>query len=245
MTNLRNFWFRASVTLLVVGFAILFIPPYKHYCECTNTNNIYCGPYEIFSFFGAFLQSYSGAITALAIVIIGELAASLRHATIENTRILNETLTLTRNYFISVHRPLVMVRFIRGFFPGSDNTKVIYVNVVNIGASLAIIHEFGGNLVRRKEKLWSDPDADLSPKRITPIKLASGERHVFEVRTKATYTEAETFADALHEEDICAFGSIRYADESRVLRETGFFRTYERTTERFIPSKNTEEEYQD
>jgi hypothetical protein len=53
MTNLRNFWFRASVTLLVVGFAILFIPPYKHYCEFTNTNNIYCGPYEIFSFFGA------------------------------------------------------------------------------------------------------------------------------------------------------------------------------------------------
>jgi hypothetical protein len=245
MTNLRNFWFRASVTLLAVGFAILFIPPYKHYCELNLPNNIYCAPYEIFSFFGAFLQSYSAAITALAAVIIGGLASSLRHATIENTRIINETLTLTRKYFVSAHRPLVIVRFIRGPFSGADNTTVIYLNVVNIGAGLAIIHELGCNLGRRKEKLRSDPDADLSPKRITPIKLASGERHVFEVRIKATSTEAETFADALQEEDICAFGSIRYADESLVLRETGFFRTYDRTTERFVPSKNIEEEYQD
>jgi hypothetical protein len=158
---------------------------------------------------------------------------------------INETLSLTRKYFVSVHRPLVIVRFIRGPFPAADNTKMIYVQVVNIGASLAIIHEFGCNLGRRKEKVWSGPDADLSPKRITPIKLASGERHVFEVRTKATYTEAETLADALHEDDISAFGSIRYSDESLVLRETRFFRTYDRTTERFIPSRNIEEEYQD
>jgi hypothetical protein len=121
----------------------------------------------------------------------------------------------------------------------------VLINVVNIGPSLAIVQEFGCELARREGKLWKMAGASASPEIIDPIRLISGRRHTFEVAAKAPYTDAEIVADAFDVEEICVFGVIRYRDENGIIRETGFFRVYDPKSEKFIPSKDPGEEYQD
>lgn len=183
--------------------------------------------------------------TAAATVAIAGFTIILAIVGYTQAKLTRAALELARGDFISTHRPRIIVRIIQGPFRRRDDNQFVWINIVNIGPTTAIIRELGFDLARRKGKLWCIPGADGAPKQIDPIKLISGERHTFEVSAKAAYTEAEIFADALDIEEICAFGAIRYGDENGIVRETGFFRIYDPKSEKFIPSKDPGEEYQD
>ena len=85
-------------------------------------------------------------------------------------------------------------------------------------------------------------------KGIDPIDLVSGQRHAFTVVAKVSRSEADYLLDATDTESsikTCVFGAVRYADEANVMRETGFFRVFDPESEKFVPSQDQGEEYQD
>jgi hypothetical protein len=118
------------------------------------------------------------------------------------------------------------------------------VTVRNNGGSDAIIVEWGCDLVRRRGIQWLT-GIDGSPKEIEPIRLISGQRHFFEVLANEAYdVEAAIVEEAWDKVETCAIGAIRFVDENGTMRETGFLRTYDAPSEKFVPSENSEDEYQ-
>ena len=161
---------------------------------------------------------------------------------------MREEVRRNRQAFVSVHRPRVIVRYIEGPTVDDKMHEVALVHVVNIGTGRAQIREFGGDLARRKGKEWLTLGASGKAKGINPIDLISGQRHEFTVVAKASLSDADIFLDASDTESsikTCVFGEVRYADQDGVVRETGFFRTFDPESEKFIPSQDQGEEYQD
>jgi hypothetical protein len=191
------------------------------------------------------LQAYNGAVTAVATIAIGIFTYALVRVTNRQARLTRESIDLARQEFIATHRPRIIVRFIQGPFYDDDGHQSAWVTAANIGDSPGDIEEFGGDLARRKDNLWITPGVDGSPKRIEPITLASGQRHVFTVRSKNPHSDTEILADALDVEETCLVGVIRYRDENDVLRETGYFRILDQGSDTFVRSKNDEDEYSD
>jgi hypothetical protein len=151
----------------------------------------------------------------------------------------------TKASFIATHRPKVIVRFIQGPVVDEKMTRFAYVNVVNVGVNPAIIEEFGGDIAYRNAYDWLPPGLDASPKKVTPVTLASGQRHMFTVSARNPVTEVDIFAESTLARFICIVGSIKYRDDQGVVRETAFFRTYDERNDTLIVSKKAEEEYQD
>ncbi len=75
----RLFWFGAG--LLAVGLTFLILPPYSAYCEEDHTNNYYCSIYELAVALSAFVETYSGAFTALATIAIAWFTLTLKRST--------------------------------------------------------------------------------------------------------------------------------------------------------------------
>ena len=114
---------------------------------------------------------------------------------------------------------------------------------MNIGINPATVEAVGCDLARRnsmKPWQWDIPGMDASPKTIPAIILISGQRHTFTITAKY-----ETFSNTRDAQEICAVGAIRYRDDDGVVRESGFFRVYNKSSGTFVASKNEEEEYQD
>jgi hypothetical protein len=258
-----NFVSRHRYLVVVIGLLFLFImvvaasffvPVYGEYCgknEYTNAKE--CATYHIaLAFFWQVIKAtndYGSALTALATIVVAAFTGTLWWVGAGQYDILakqygrlDDQIKLARQEFIATHRPKVIVRFIQGFSYDDDLHEIIFVTVVNTGVNSAIIREFGCDLGRRKDGHWLG-GIDGTPKAITPVTLKSGERHTFTVRSPTPYGDAEVADDAWAE--ICAVGRIRYADESNVVRETGFFRTYNRESEAFVRSHDAGEEYQD
>jgi hypothetical protein len=183
-----------------------------------------------------FLEKHNGAVTGVATVFIAAFTFTLKRST-------DKLWKLARRDFIATHRPRVGVAFIQG--PDvRDSRQLVWVTVRNSGGSDAIILEWGCDLVRRKGNQWLT-GIDGSPKKVEPIRLISGQHHFFEVFAKGAYdVEAAIFEEALGEVETCVIGAIRFADENGTMRETGFLRTYDASSEKFVPSANPEDEYQ-
>jgi hypothetical protein len=185
-------------------------------------------------------------ITAIATVVIAAFTCALFISTREQGKLTFQALGLSRKEFIATHRPRVIVRFIQGPFDDAEGHQFIWVTIVNIGVNPATVEAFGCDLARRNHmRQWVIPGLDASPKAIPPIILISGQRHTFLVTAKNPFTDNEKFADARGAQQLCAVGAIRYTDGNGIVRETGFFRTFDKSSEAFVASKNDEEEYQD
>ena len=194
-----------------------------------------------------FLNAIAAPLTALATIAIGIFNWTLWRATTKQGRLTAEAIELTRKEFIATHRPRVIVRFIQGPFDDAESHhQYIWVTIANIGVNPATVEAFGCDLARRDHmRQWVIPGLDASPKAIPPFSLISGQRHPFTVTAKTPYTDKEKLADAQGIQQLCAVGAIRYVDGNGVVRETGFFRTFDTNSKIFVASKNDEVEYQD
>jgi hypothetical protein len=151
-----------------------------------------------------------------------------------------------RRDWISNNRPRIVVRSIDGPFTQPNGWRFVRLNICNVGSSVAIVQELGGDLARRKDGLWLNPGAGSEPTKIDPTSLISGQRHHVIVVAKVAYPDAPLFEDVTTDSiELCAFGAIRYADKNGVVRETGFFRVFDPKSEKFLPSQDQGEEYQD
>lgn len=194
-----------------------------------------------------FLQTYNGAVTAVATVFIGLFTCVLAKVTGRQARLTRESIDLARKEFIATHRPRVIAKLIQGPFDEAKSHQFIWVTIVNIGVNPATVEAFGCDLARRNSMTlqWAIPGLDASPKKIQPITLISGQRHIFKVTAKNPDTFDENFPIACGNQQLCAAGAVRYTDGNGIARETGFFRVYDNGSKSFVASKNNEEEYQD
>lgn len=72
-----------------------------------------------------FLQTYNGAVTAVASVLIGLFTGVLARVTGRQARLTRESIDLARKEFISTRRPHVIVRFIQGPFEDAESRQFI------------------------------------------------------------------------------------------------------------------------
>ncbi len=189
---------------------------------------------------GHVIYDYRDATIAAATVLIAVFTFTLWWTT-------GGLLRLTRAEFLATHRPRVIVRFIEAPTYDDEPREIVRVHVVNIGVNTATIYGFGGDLARRniETRIWTPSGASGAITIIEPIRLESAARHVFVVRNRQAFQEVDILEDAWNRAEICVFGSILYRDDGDVTRETGFFRIFDRKSEKFIPSKDQGEEYED
>jgi hypothetical protein len=72
---------RIAAILFVVGLALLFLPPYRNYCQTNDANYYNCAAYEIVGSLFAFVETYTGVFTVLATIAIAWYTFSLRDST--------------------------------------------------------------------------------------------------------------------------------------------------------------------
>jgi hypothetical protein len=151
-----------------------------------------------------------------------------------------------RRDWISNNRPRIVIRSVDGPFTQPNGWQFVRLNICNTGSSIAIVQELGGDLARRKDGLWLNPGAGSEPTKIDPTSLISGQRHHVIVVAKVVYPDTALFEDVTTDGiELCAFGAIRYADQNGVVRENGFFRVLDPKSQKFLPSQDQGEEYQD
>lgn len=256
-------WKKIAVVLVAfaaVLFLISFYFPAEYqicgadeYTHAKNCTPYHLGVYVLF-WVGRQIDAHNGLFTAIATVIIAFFTCALSRSSRDQGDLTRQSIELGRQEFIATHRPKIIVRFIEGPFVATGGSpQSISITVANIGVNKATILEWGADLARRKGTDWVTPGLEAGPKIIVPpIVLISGERHTFVVSAKIPYTDSQLFTDVFNDaadsadrEELCVVGVIRYADESAIVRETGFFRVYDPASKYFIPSKNPGEEYQD
>jgi hypothetical protein len=235
---------------LIAAYQSSLIPAYAEICsKGAQAGKEHCASYNsalvVFWHVAKFFDEHNAAFGALATIVI---AVFLVKVTNKQARLTQQTIDLARDEFIATHRPRVIVRFIATSFLDSGH-RSIDVHVANIGAGPATIQELGCGLARRRGNNWLTRGVTGDPEAINPVVLLkSGERYVFEKAASIIYGDAEIFDEAdvgNRAINTCAFGVIRYSDENGVERETGFFRIYDASSEKFIPSQDQGEEYQD
>lgn len=150
-----------------------------------------------------------------------------------------EQIKLAREEFVASHRPRIRVKFIQGPFL-EDGHKFVWVIIANVGETKATIRFLGVDLAYQYENTWLPPGLEAGAKKVDPISLISGERRTFKVVSRII--DSNTFP-TIH--SLSCVGQIVYTDDTGIQRETGFFRTWSRGIEQFVPSDNQEYEYED
>jgi hypothetical protein len=193
-----------------------------------------------------FLETYNGAVTAVATVFICAFTFALVCVTNRQAKLTREAINLSNKEFTATHRPRIVIRFIHGPFHDEDGREFIRITFANIGDTEATIYAVGGDLARRNRQSgdWRPPGLDTEPKEISPIALLSGERYEHTITAKKPVSDLDLFGDITDTFELCAVGAVRYRDGNGITRETAFFRIWHEG-EGFKVSKNDQGEYQD
>jgi hypothetical protein len=152
----------------------------------------------------------------------------------------------SRRDFIATHRPRIRVRFISGGSWEEDTRReVALVRIANIGVSEAIVVGIARDIARRKKNSnrWLAPGLNEGLEKIDPVVLGPGQPHYFYARSQEPITDEQIFKEAAMDLERCVVGKICYEDRNHTLRETRFFRVWDRETNGFVPVE--EEEYED
>jgi len=156
-----------------------------------------------------------------------------------------DAINLASREFIATHRPKIVVRFIQGPYQEDAGHKAASITIVNVGVTPAVIEAIGSDLVRRRQDGEFVGGFDARLRHITPVTLASGERHTFEAKSNSVFTDSEMFVELVGQFRTWVIGVVRYHDEDGVYRETGFCRVYDDACKSFVTPKGEEREYQD
>ena len=166
-----------------------------------------------------FLQDYNGAVTAVATVFIGVYTFVLSRVTRQQAILTRQSIELSRNEFIATHRPFIGVSFFETF---DDPNLIIRFTFTNQGASNARILTIAAKILPgtayADHFVFTDESVD--------IVLKSGQSDIHRVTSD--------FLNPLHPSNnqvratvlFFCVGRIRYADDTGVERETGFYREW-------------------
>jgi hypothetical protein len=192
-----------------------------------------------------FLQTYNGAVTAFATVWIAIFTIVLALVTGRQARLTRQAIDLSREEFISTHRPQLVVRQFLVDPVLEGNTIKIHFAVVNSGSTEAIPNLGACEIALWNGKSYEAPGVDsvVKPLGIPPI--AAGQRVSFHSESKFVVAAGQLKAILADELAISILGEITYRDRRGVQRRTAFRRNYDRSIDKFIPSPYPDDEYCD
>ena len=254
----------AAVLGFVLGGTIvdwsLERPPYqKHDAardnqQATNTVNDRSAFFAI----GAWANDNAAAIGALSAIGVLLFTVILAVSTIvlwDATRGLQRS---GERQFLAANRPRITVRFVQGPITYTESGRVgAAVTIANIGPSDATIIAIGCDIGIRRGNRWAS-NIDGIPKPIPPIVLRSGQRHTVEVEAREgdgddnfyfawgfMRAESEGSRTGPPDQAVAVAGEIVYRDGNGIERHTGFLRTYDSESDRWVLDKDPGNEHED
>jgi len=192
--------------------------------------------------FAVFLEAHDGAVVAVATVFIAIFTLILAWVTGRLAKSTKTSIELARAEFTATFRPKIIVRRVFQIDSTQEDAMRVRFSVVNIGGSAAHVFEHG-------KAIESFVDAPPSPPSTeqTAFVLKSGETRDLEVEIPGSFQlffDHYVFSGGPKEPQIHLHGFVRYRDGTgETIRETAFLRRYD--GKRFIPSQNSDYEYQD
>lgn len=182
------------------------------------------------------INLFTAVLAAFTIVLAG--------ASIWQGRLTRESIDLAGKEFVATHRPRLRVRMIQTDGLGGAT----FVLVVNIGESNAEITGIAGMFASQKDRRWVSGRPDFSRINQPPAELrslASGQARSFALSMGAVGPK-QTTAITQKNEILYVTGIIKYVDDNKIERTTGFGWPYDPDSgEFFNPEKTTEYNYED
>lgn len=196
-----------------------------------------------------------GALSALGVLLFTIVLAVSTILLWDATRGLQRS---GERQFLAANRPRITVRFVQGPLTYAESGRVgAAVTIANIGPSAAIISAIGCDIGIRRGNRWAS-NIDGIPKPISPIVLRSGQRHTIEVGARGgdgddDFYFAWGFMRAASEgprasppdQAVAVAGEIVYQDGMGIERHTGFLRTYDSESDRWVLDKDPGNEHED
>jgi hypothetical protein len=153
--------------------------------------------------------------------------------------------TLSREEFISTHRPRLLVRQFQLVPPIPNQVVKIKFSIINIGDTEAIWKFIAAEAALWNGRYWEAPGIDFVQKPISEKPIKNGQRVSITIQSRFNVTPEQIEAVEQQKLIICAVGELIYADLQGTQRRTGFRRNYDFPTDMFIASQNQDQEYQD
>jgi hypothetical protein len=259
--------FRLGAALAVIGLSFVVLPPYRTYCEGDQANNYYCAAYEVIVALGSWVDLHSGAVTAIATVVIGAFTIVLARVTNRQARLTRESIDLARDEFVSTHRPKMVLKHIwKCDVNGSVDPQIraghplhFKLDIRNIGSGSGWIRQgnFLIQILATRSRLPQRPpyNEDGIPKWQANLELVRGVTLPVQVSDPArpSLTEDQIESLRIKETRLYCIGTIEYWDRAGTPRQTAFcryltFATYPpgpRDFGRFEKFEDSDYEYQD
>ena len=153
--------------------------------------------------------------------------------------------TLSREEFISAHRPRLIVRQFQLIPPIPKQVIKIEFSIINIGDTEAIWKFIAAEVALWNGRYWEAPGIDFVQKPISEKPIKNGQRVSIAIQSRFNITPEQLEAVKQENLIICAVGELIYVDLLGTQRRTGFRRNYDFSTDMFIASQNQDQEYQD
>lgn len=186
-----------------------------------------------------FLQTYNGAVAAVATVFIAIFTIVLAFISRRQAKLTRESIELARAEFASSHRPKIRIKHVWLVALGSDQPVTVEIIYANVGDARAVVSRIGMdfNVINTDAQL---PPGMTPPERpyIKYQEIGMGVTVSAGNIASLTRLDEERVA-AINDgkKHLCCFGFIEYTDigpeETRKIRRTAFCRVYQ-PSRRFI-----------
>jgi hypothetical protein len=197
-----------------------------------------------------FLETYDGAVTAVATVVIATFTVVLALVTRRQARLTRESIELARAEFISTHRPKLVVRELAMLEPEAGGTvKVRYV-IANIGVGKARIAESWIELQDSRDRILRPLQPAEGANPIGRETMAGG-THIFREHDTTASSLSFAVGREIHARGYAPVatvffrGFIVYLDDNGIRRRTAFCRMWNFETRRFDVMNDPDYEYAD
>ncbi len=171
------------------------------------------------------LQTYNGAVTAIATVFIGAFTLALVCVTNRQARLTRESIDIANKEFVSTHRPRIIVQSVSSDGYVADHPISINFTYINIGDTPANINivEAVVFLILKDRNIPRNMSLTLC--NFKKGKLISGDSDTAQQSSEFRLDYDHSFSLESGNHLLCIVGCIHYFDDNGIRRTTGFARS--------------------
>jgi hypothetical protein len=186
-------------------------------------------------------------LTAASTFVIAIFTVVLAIVSQNQGRLIRKTLELSRDEFNSSHRPKLVVRQFQVDSITVGNPINVQFAMVNIGSTEAFpeLLACGIGLWNVQSQFFEPPGINTDQTKIAVPPIAGGQRESWHMVSQFAVTPEQLELIQSGSLIVQILGEITYRDRLNRQRRTGFRRAHDRFTNKFGPSPDPEDEYQD
>lgn len=236
----RREWLTLALCLVAAMMAVsFFLPLYGEICEKNEyTGYKDCATYHVAGYFiffvGQWLDRHSGAVAAIATAFIGAFTYTLYKVGTEQGRLTREAIELSRNEFISTHRPRIILReaLVAALVEGQPIS--VFIHLANVGETDGqIIRSYVNVEIVSVTRLLLHPSVEMKDD-LGQIALGPGAAHLIPYKGNTPTWDKEKFKELSFNTTsgivmrrnfyIHLVGQFIYVDGAGIMRRTAFRR---------------------